>query len=251
MAALRLAGRTSAEVRDRPMLIVPCGSVEQHGPHLPLDTDTVIARAVADRVAARLADRGREVVCAPAVEYGASGEHEGFAGTVSVGTRALAGTLVELVRSAARWCGPVVFVSGHGGNADALGAACCRLIYEQRPSVWTTCGEPDFDAHAGWAETSIMLALTPSSVRLDRVERGATEPISTLLPALRAGGVAAVSANGVLGDPRGADDHTGSRLVTRLVERIVTQVERGEHDENGMLRRAATTAPTPVTASLA
>lgn len=244
MATLRLAARTSPEVLDRPALIVPCGSTEQHGPHLPLDTDTVIARAVADRVAGQLGATpegrgGRAAVCAPALEYGASGEHEGFAGTVSIGTEALTCLLLELVRSATRWCGPVLLISGHGGNADALAAACRRLQYEGRPTVWTTCGEPEFDAHAGWAETSIMLALAPASVRRDRLEPGATESLGELLPRMRLGGVAAVSPNGVLGDPRGADAETGCRMVERVVDRITEQWRRGEQDENGMLRRRA------------
>lgn len=253
MATLRLAARTSPEVLDRPVLIVPCGSTEQHGPHLPLDTDTVIARAVADRVAGRLDATmpGRRAVCAPAVEFGASGEHEGFAGTVSIGTEALTCLLLELVRSATRWCGPVLLISGHGGNADALAAASRRLQYENRPTVWTTCGEPEFDAHAGWAETSMMLALAPASVRRDRLEPGATESLNELLPRMRVGGVAAVSTNGILGDPRGADAETGSRMVERVVDRITEQWRRGEQDENGMLRRRATRTSTTAPATTA
>jgi creatinine amidohydrolase/Fe(II)-dependent formamide hydrolase-like protein len=87
----RLDGRRWPELRDTAAtLVVPVGSVEQHGPHLPLSTDTKIAAAVADRLAG---------LVAPPVAFGASGEHEGFAGTVSIGTEALRSVLVEMGRS--------------------------------------------------------------------------------------------------------------------------------------------------------
>ena len=97
-----LANSTSRQLQSTsPALIIPVGSVEQHGPHLPLDTDTRIATAVARSVAARLADRNESNwVLAPAIGYGASGEHEGFPGTVSIGTSALRLLLVEFGRSA-------------------------------------------------------------------------------------------------------------------------------------------------------
>src|SRR5512144_965995 len=101
------------DVRDA-VLLVPLGSLEQHGPHLPLDTDTRIAVAVARDAAIRLPG----TVVAPALVYGASGEHEAFPGTVSVGTAALAHGLVELARSATRAFARGVVVNGHGGNLD-------------------------------------------------------------------------------------------------------------------------------------
>ena len=83
-----LADSTSRQLQSTsPALIIPVGSVEQHGPHLPLDTDTRIATAVARSVAERLADRNESNwTLAPAIGYEASGEHEGFPGTVSIGT---------------------------------------------------------------------------------------------------------------------------------------------------------------------
>ncbi len=98
--------------RDDLTVAVPVGSFEQHGPHLPLDTDTRIATAVVRALAG--------VAQAPAIAYGASGEHEGFAGTISIGTEALEALLVEYGRSACRWARRVVFVNGHGGNGPAL-----------------------------------------------------------------------------------------------------------------------------------
>ena len=94
---------------------MPLGSCEQHGPHLPLGTDTIIATALADRLAARCPD----IVVAPALAISASGEHAGFPGTLSIGTDTTAAVLVELARSA-DWAAGIVLVNGHGGNADAV-----------------------------------------------------------------------------------------------------------------------------------
>ncbi len=119
---MELAGATWPQVEataGHTVLAVPVGSLEQHGPHLPLDTDTRIAMAVASG----LADRCRGVVVAPAVAYGASGEHAGFPGTLLVGHHVLAELLIELVRSARSSFAGVVLVSAHGGNRDALAAA--------------------------------------------------------------------------------------------------------------------------------
>ncbi|MDT5017413.1 MAG: mycofactocin precursor peptide peptidase, partial [Mycobacterium sp.] len=129
-------------------LVVPVGSTEQHGPHLPLDTDTRIATAVARAVADRLAERDElKWVVAPAIGYGASGEHEGFSGTVSIGTSALRLLLVEFGRSASRWTSRLVFVNGHGGNVEALAAAAALLRYEGRDVGWCSCSVENADAH--------------------------------------------------------------------------------------------------------
>jgi creatinine amidohydrolase len=155
-------------------------------------------------------------VVAPAIPYGASGEHAGFPGTLSIGQEALERVVVELVRSADGFAG-VVLVSGHGGNAEPLARAVARLTGEGRRVRQWFPRIPDGDAHAGHAETSLLLALDPRAVREDRVEAGATEPLAELMPALRTGGVRAVSANGVLGDPTGASAEEGEQIFDALV----------------------------------
>lgn len=239
MDAARLGTITSDQTPGRPLLVVPCGSTEQHGPHLPMETDTVIAREITQRVVERLVAGGIPALAAPAVEYGASGEHQQFPGTVSIGTEALTSLLVELGRSATHWCGRLVFISGHGGNAEALRRAASLLNYEGRPTAWTTCGEADFDAHAGWAETSMMLAVAANTVRLEAAVAGPSEPIARLVPAIRAGGIAAVSASGVLGDPSAASPDLGLALLERITARITAQIHAASTDEAGMLLRAA------------
>lgn len=215
-----LADLTWQAVEDRPLLVVPVGSLEQHGTHLPLDTDTVIATAVAARVAAAIG-----AVLAPAVPYGASGEHQEFAGTVSVGTAALVQTVVELGRSASSWCGDIVIVNGHGGNTAALTSACRVLAEEGRSAVWLPCAVRGADAHAGRTETSLMLHLGPARVRQDAYVLGNTRPIGDLLLVMREKGVAAVSQSGVLGDPREASMEEGRRILDAMVEGALRRLE--------------------------
>jgi mycofactocin system creatininase family protein len=208
----------------RPLVLVPVGSTEQHGPHLPLATDTMIAEAVAWAVCDRLVRGGAAVTVAPAVAYGASGEHEAFPGTVSIGHDALRLLLVEHARSSCRWAGGVVFVNGHGGNVETLVEVVDLLRNEGRRVAWVTCATPDGDAHAGRTETSLLLHLAPEAVALDHAEPGATAPLADLLPRLRRDGVRAVSANGVLGDPAGASVAEGARVFDAVVDRVCAAI---------------------------
>jgi mycofactocin precursor peptide peptidase len=200
------------EAATRDVLIVPIGALEQHGPHLPLDTDSYLAAAVAARV-----HRGRPASgLAPVLPFGSSGEHADFPGTLSIGTDAVAAVVVELVRDACRHWHSVLVVNGHGGNLDALRAAEERCAYEGRPLGVVHLALAGMDAHAGAAETSMMLCLDPSRVRLDLVEPGESSPAPSLLKRLRSDGVRAVSPNGVLGDPRAASAEEGERWLDAL-----------------------------------
>ena len=204
-------------VADGAALALPLGSTEQHGPHLPLSTDADLASELCRRLAAARSD----VVVAPLLAYGASGEHEGFVGTLSIGQEALEATLVELCRSASRSFPGVVIVSTHGGNAEPLLRAQRRLTRESRRVLaWMPSWRGD--AHAGRTETSIQLALDPDSVRLDRAQSGDRRPIRELMPELRASSVRAVSANGVLGDPAGASAAEGTALVEAMLEELAS-----------------------------
>jgi creatinine amidohydrolase len=227
-----LAGAVWPDVPDRPLVVVPLGAVEQHGHHLPLATDTAVAGAVAEAAAGQLTG----ALLAPALAYGASGEHEGFPGTVSIGTEALTGLLVEYGRSACRWAGRVLVVNGHGGNLEALSAAGSVLRREGRDVAWFACGFPDADAHAGRTETSLMLHVEPERVREDRAVAGDTTPIDRLLPRLRREGVRPVSPTGVLGDPAGASAQEGAALLAGLAGRLVAAVGGWSIDPTGRLR---------------
>jgi creatinine amidohydrolase len=201
------------EAWPRRLLVVPLGSLEQHGPHLPLNTDTRIAAAVASRACAGRAG----AALAPAVPIGASGEHADFPGTLSIGTAALTVLLVELGRHASLHWPTMLLVNGHGGNSAAIADAVRQLRAEGRKCHVWHAGLAGWDAHAGRMETSMMLALAPGDVRLAAAEPGETRSLTEIMPALRAGGVRAVSPNGVLGDPTGACAEEGERLLGQLV----------------------------------
>ncbi len=211
--------RSRARAADGAVLAVPLGSTEQHGPHLPLSTDTDIA----SRCAAGWPRARSDVLVAPAVAYGSSGEHAGFAGTLSIGQAALETLLVELGRSASDTFARLIFVSAHGGNAEPVTRAVDRLRAESRDVVlhqprWT--GDP----HAGRPETAMQLALAPERVHMDAAVAGDTRPLAEIWPLLRAGGVQAVTSTGVLGDPRAATADEGSRLLAQLTSALVDQV---------------------------
>jgi mycofactocin precursor peptide peptidase len=202
------------------LLLVPLGSCEQHGPHLPLDTDTRIAEAVARAAAAAL---GGGAVVAPAVAYGASGEHQAFAGTLSIGQEALELVLVELGRSATESFSALVFVCGHGGNAPAVRAAVSRLRSEGREASAWFPDVPGGDAHAGRTETSLLLAVAPALVGPER-PLGNAAPLAELLPALVRDGVRPHAPDGVLGDARAASAAEGRALLADLARSLATHV---------------------------
>ena len=226
-----LADSAWPELPDAPLLVVPIGSVEQHGHHLPLGTDTALACAVAERAAGML----ESALVAPALAYGASGEHEDFPGTVSIGTDALTVLLVEYGRSAGRWAPRLLLVNGHGGNLDALRAAGTVLRTEGRDVAWFSCGVAGGDAHAGRTETSLMLHVEPVGVRTERAVPGVTTPLPRLLPRLRAEGVRAVSPTGVLGDPAGASADEGAALLAQLATRLVAAARAWRVEPTGRL----------------
>jgi len=212
----RLAEHAWPSVPEASTLLIPLGSTEQHGPHLPLDTDSRIAVAIAEAAATDRSD----VLVAPVLPYGSSGEHAGFAGTISIGTEALRHMLVELVRSATETFGRIVFVNGHGGNHGAVSEAVEQMVAEGHEVLAWWPKVPGGDAHAGLTETSLMLAIAPASVRVDRAEPGNTAPLAELLDELRAGGVIAAAPNGVLGDPAGASAEHGRALLAGLAAQL-------------------------------
>ncbi len=202
------------------LLIIPLGATEQHGPHLPLDTDSRVAVALANK----LAHRHLNIVVAPVLAYGSSGEHAGFTGTLSIGQEVLEHLLIELVRSADDWHGGIVLLCGHGGNAAPLKRAIDLLTSEgHRVMAWHP-RLANGDAHAGRTETSLMLAIAPEFVHLNRALPGATEPLSNISHTLQTKGVKAVSPNGILGDPTGASKKEGQQLFETLSDNLQSTI---------------------------
>jgi len=217
------ARRPSDDGTQAPIVLIPIGSTEQHGPHLPIRTDTLIA----EEIAGRAVHHTDGLVVGPTIAVSASGEHADFPGTLSIGTATTTAMMVELVRSA-DWAAGVVLVNGHGGNHDAISAAVDVLTTEGRHTLawWPKWprrrdGGPA-DLHAGRIETSLMLAIDPGLVRLELAVAGPDASIDDL----RDRGVRAISATGVLGDPDGASGREGERFITAFVEDLVHQIER-------------------------
>lgn len=215
------------------VLVLPLGAWEQHGPHLPLDTDTIIIEAViAASLASPLLDADDYLV-APTVAITASDEHDGFIGGLSCGTDALVSTVVSICRSA-RWARGVCVVNGHGGNIDALGRITSALDHEGiGHTIWSLPGYEGGDMHAGRTETSLLLHIDPRLVRTDRIQPGPMIEPSGAIRTMRTQGVKAVSENGVLGDPTTATAEHGLEVLTMYTDSMVS-----------MLRDAARRWPT-------
>jgi creatinine amidohydrolase len=216
---------------DRPgttgwIACVPVGSHEQHGPHLPFDVDTRIAVAISAGAAAA---SDVPVWIGPAITVGSSAEHDGFAGTVSLSEDTTVDVLVQVACSLAanaHGCDGILFVNGHGGNAAALHRTLGVLRHR---GVHAAAWSPSLDggdAHAGCTETSVMLHLHPGSVRMDLAEPGNTAPLTDLIATMRVGGVRAVSGNGVLGDPTGADADSGASIMALWIASLADEIRR-------------------------
>lgn len=230
----------------RPTLLIPLGSTEQHGLHLPCGTDTMIAEALAQRAAeimsaaertraefepVELVQSGersvgqRRVMVGPTITVTASGEHQGFPGTLSIGTGVFISVLIELVRSASLWCDRVVFVNGHGGNGEAIQQAANVWTAEGRDvTVWSPELPEHGDWHAGWVETSVMLALHPELVG-QLIEPGEIRRSSEIATRLRTEGVKGVSKSGVLGDPTTASREIGEGLLAVWCTSLVATLQ--------------------------
>lgn len=232
-------------------VILPLGATEQHGPHLPLATDTIRAEALAARIAARLAQRLSGALVAPVLPFGCSDEHSGFAGLLGLEAGTLAAVISDVARRVSGWgVRRLVVLSAHGGNDRALREAAERLEHEvPELSVWlpedlTAVAAPVSEVadregisadtlgiHAGESETSEMLHLRPELVRRERAEPGFTGDMEAVVERLYAGGLKPVTESGVLGDPTRAEAGRGERYLDALAEEIAARVLSEEDGE--------------------
>lgn len=205
----------------QPIVILPLGAWEQHGPHLPLHTDTLIVEAVISSALSRLPDHQDSFFVAPTMSITASDEHAGFAGGLSCGTQALVDSVVAIARSAS-WARGVCVVNGHGGNFEALKNIASALEYEKiRATQWSLPSYKGGDMHAGHTETSLLLHLHPGLVRHDKIEVGAVDINASDINTMQVDGVQAVSPNGVLGDPRTANPQHGEQVLNMYTESLL------------------------------
>lgn len=226
-------------------VVLPLGSTEQHGPHLPLDTDTRIATALAERIATRL---GTAVV-APSIPVGPSMEHAGFPGTISISPDTLEQLLREYVESFERsGFRRVIIVPGHGGSFPVVERAFPELARTTDIDVIAITdlqwymdllqeglhrADVDVDepvVHAGASETALMLTLAPDLVGPDRPQ-GHTGPVSAAT--LYSEGIETYDENGVLGDAREATADVGNALLEVVTDAYYEYIQAEIEAQDG------------------
>jgi creatinine amidohydrolase len=218
-----LPGATSPEAQDKAVAVLPVGSFEQHGPYLPLATDTVIAWEVARRCA-----EAYDLLLLPPVTFSCSHEHDGFPGTVSLSAGTLTSVVDDVAGDLKRHGVPkLVLINGHGGNSvlnnvvqEANAFQRSMLLYPNsydwnrartRSACVTNAHE---DMHAGEAETSILLAIAPELVRPGWEKADHEVDDRSLLTLM---GIDGYTATGVIGRPSLASAQKGVALLEALV----------------------------------
>lgn len=220
----------------RSVLVLPIGSIEQHGPHLPLNTDVLIAEALSQAIVRRWADTF-DLWQLPTVSISFAREHEWAAGTLSLSASGMLQLMADLGRTI-RWSLPtrhLLILSGHGGNRGILEAALRDLRADARLNVCVFHPAALSDGlgaipeiHGGKNETSIMLAIAPHLVRLDPLANEQPEPDAGIIRE-RILDLAVtwpwssddekLARAGVIGDPRAATPEFGRELIDRATAR--------------------------------
>lgn len=221
-------------------VILPFGATEQHGPHLPLATDTIRADALAELLAERIPGS----LIAPTLPFGCSDEHWGFSGLIGLDHETLARVVLDLARRMHGWgITRLVLLSAHGGNREGLELA--RKLLEEELLELNVFMNENFETistslldiatddglsgeelglHAGESETSELLHLSPELVGGAR-ESGFVGDMESVMDDLRAGGLAAVTENGVLGDPSRACARRGARYLEAVADELAVEIE--------------------------
>jgi creatinine amidohydrolase len=245
MPALDLYTLSWPEVRreidsGRDTIVLAFGAVEQHGHHLPMGTDSILGdelgRAIADRL---------DAFCAPTVRVGSSRHHLAFPGTMSIEEQTFQSLVGDIVRGWARHgFRRVVLLPTHGGNFMPLAGAVEKLapvegvrvialsdlemLMNATLGVGAELGVPSEEGglHAGEWETSMMLAVRPDLVHMDRAVAGYKGDLESGLTRFLGEGIHVLTDTGVFGDPGRASAQHGRRYLERVVELAVAQIER-------------------------
>ena len=241
-----LSARTWPDVAaiDKRTAIVlqPIGATEQHGRHLPLATDYLVAAHTAAQAVTAAGDE-LDLWLLPTLAYGKSTEHLDFPGTITLSTETLLAVLDDVGRSVARaGFRKLCFVNGHGGNSALLQVANREIrlrhglmVFTLHPHLPPDQGnvaptppaEQGMSIHAGYAETSALLAIAPELVHMDRAVAGVPGWLAEN-QSVRFGGAtsfgwtaADFSPDGVIGDPAGADAAVGEKDIASMVAGLV------------------------------
>jgi creatinine amidohydrolase/Fe(II)-dependent formamide hydrolase-like protein len=236
---------TWPEARERfrqvDIALLPVGSIEQHGPHLPLDTDAFDANYLAQRVAEACSHPKPLVL--PKIPYGVSYHHAEFQGTVSISNDTLAKLVYDIGMSVAHnGIKKLVVINGHGGNSPALNHAAQMINRDAHIFVCVDTGETSDvdiyalvetpnDVHAGEIETSTSLAVRPHLVKMEHSKKEVPEFSSRYLDFTSKRGVLwyaytrKISNSGVMGDPTRASVEKGKKIWEIMITHLVAMVE--------------------------
>ncbi len=244
MRTRHLASLRAPEIADHvgpgAIVVLPLGAIEQHGPHLPHDTDLVIAAETAAALVDRAGDE-LDLWLLPPVAYTRSNEHAWSPGSIWLRPETLLAVVDDIGRSvAALPARRLVLLNGHGGNSALLNVACRELrlhhdllTFLVHPSVPpdqggdSAAGELGMGVHAGHDETSLMLHLRPGSVDMAEARRNVPEGLAANRH-VRFGGTVTFGwasddfgPDGIIGDPTGASAAHGAALFEAAVTRLV------------------------------
>lgn len=245
MATIHLGELTWQEAKERFQLVdvalLPIGAVEQHGPHLPLDTDAFDAAHLAAEVATACSEP--QPVVLPLIPYGVSYHHDAFEGTIEVSPESLSRMVHDIGLSASRnGVKKLIMINGHGGNIPALNFAAQLINRDTRMFTCVDSGETSDadvyamaetpnDVHAGEIETSTSLAVRPALVRLDKARKFVPKFSNQYLDFTSKRSVTwyarthRISPSGIMGDPTKASREKGERMWAVMVKNLVELVE--------------------------
>ena len=236
------------ELRDRAkqdaIVVLPVASMEQHGPHLPVEVDSMLGETVAARTAAKVAARGQPIVVLPVLWTGLSEHHMSFGGTITLDNAAFAAVVEGVVRSVLRHgFKKIVLLNAHGGNENALRSITDDLTpklgvpivqftywYAAAVAIAKILETQGGLSHACEAETSMMMAVRPELVAEDRIpltksntlnEGGAGDIPSGVY---RWRSIGSRSASGVIGNPEAASREKGERLFDAISTAIADKL---------------------------
>jgi len=208
---MKLNEMTWEEVKGRETAVIPVGSIEQHGPHLPLETDSLIAEAVSRKIASKI-----NAVVVPSVRYGVSIEHMDFPGTISLSKEIFAGKISDICSSLLKHgFKKIILVNGHGGNSKTLEALKLRNV----KYVDIIKQIKGYD-HAGEIETSLMFFLYPEKVRTGRIKKQEFK-----FPGKGEWRTIEHSKSGVLGDPTKATAEKGQKYFEQIVSGLLNELK--------------------------
>ena len=239
------------ELRERArqdaMVIIPIGSLEQHGPHLPVEVDSMLGETVALRTARAIAERGQSVLVLPVLWTGISEHHMSFGGTVSLDLPAFSALVEGVVRAVHRHgFRRIVLLNGHGGNENALRCITDELTPAMNIPIvqftyWYAAAEAIGEiletqpglSHACEAETSMMMAVRPELVATDRIALAKTNRTADVSDLVGGGvylwrSIGARSASGVIGNPEAATLDKGQRLFDAVSRTLADKLCNAE-----------------------